>query len=448
MGADAGHVRAARLEARPVARIAGRLTVPGDKSISHRALMLGAIADGTTTIDGFLDAEDCLATAAAFEALGVTIETRSPTTRVVHGRGLRGLGAPRARLDFGNSGTAIRLMTGLLAGQPFDSELTGDASLRRRPMERIAEPLRRMGAEITTRDGCAPLAIKGGRPLRGIDYAVPVASAQIKSALMLAALYARGTTTLRSPGPSRDHTERMLAAMGASVEHDAGAHVVVVEPAEQLAAGPILVPGDFSSAAFFIVAGLIAGEPELVVENVGINPTRTGLMSVLRSMGARLELLNEREAGGEPVADIRVERSRLQGVTVPPELVPLMIDEFPIFFVAAAAAEGRTVVDGAGELRHKESDRIAVMARALAALGGRAEETPAGLVVDGGPLTGGVVDSEGDHRVAMALAVASLLSAAPITIQRTAEVATSYPDFAAAARSCGFDVRALEEPAE
>lgn len=444
MGNPAANTRVERLEARPVARVAGRLAVPGDKSISHRALMLGAIADGTTTIEGFLNGEDCLATAAAFEALGVTIETRSPTSLVVHGTGLAGLSPPRGALDFGNSGTAIRLMTGLLAGQPFDSELTGDASLRRRPMERIAGPLRRMGAEIATHEGRAPLAITGGRTLRGIDHALPVASAQIKSALMLAALYARGATTLRSPGPSRDHTERMLGAMGARVTHDADAHVVVVEPAERLQAGPVFVPGDFSSAAFFIVAGLIGAEPELVIEDVGVNPTRTGLLTALRAMGARIEIGNERLIGGEPVADIRVERSRLCGTTVPRELVPLMIDEFPVFFIAAAAAEGRTVVDGAEELRHKESDRIAVMARALEAVGGRAEERPAGLEIEGGPLTGGTVDSTGDHRVAMAFAVASLLSDAPITILRTAEVATSYPGFAAAARGCGFDVRSAE----
>lgn len=436
-----------RLVVRPVRRIAGRIAVPGDKSISHRALMLGAIADGVTRVGGFLNGDDCLATLAAFESLGIAIEARSPTSLVIHGKGLHGLSTPDGPLDFGNSGTAIRLMAGLLSGQPFDSVLTGDESLRRRPMERIAAPLVKMGAAITTRDGNAPLRITGGRRLRGIDYALPVASAQIKSAVLLAALYASGPTTLRSPGPSRDHTERMLAAMGVEVEWTPDAASLALNPPARLDACAIDVPGDFSSAAFFIVAGLLGADDGLVVEGVGVNPTRTGLLTVLRAMGARIELEAEREVGGEPVADIHVARSRLTGVTVPVELVPLMIDEFPALFVAAAAAEGRTVVDGAAELRHKESDRIAVAARALAALGGRAQERPAGLVVEGGGrLAGGTVDSEGDHRIAMAFAMASLLAERPITILNTAEVATSYPGFAAAARTAGLDLDALAEP--
>lgn len=445
MGAQARKDPAERLEAHPVETVAGSLSVPGDKSISHRALMLGAVAEGTTAVEGFLDGDDCLATAAAFESLGIPIETRSPTSLVIHGKGLHGLGAPSGPLDFGNSGTAIRLMAGLLAGQPFDSVLTGDASLRRRPMDRIAEPLGRMGAGITTRDGKAPLVITGGRALHGIDYALPVASAQIKSALMLAALYARGATTLRSPGPSRDHTERMLSAMGVKLEHDTRSHTLVIEPPERLEAGRVDVPGDFSSAAFFIVAGLLGADAGLTIERVGVNPSRTGLLTVLRSMGARIEARNEREVGGEPVADLHVVRSRLRGVTVPAESVPLMIDEFPILFIAAAAAEGRTLVDGAEELRHKESDRIAVMARALEAVGGHVEERPAGVAIEGRRLAGGTVDSEGDHRVAMAFAIASLISDAPISILNTAQVATSFPGFAAAARACGLDVR---EPAE
>jgi 3-phosphoshikimate 1-carboxyvinyltransferase len=433
-----------RFHASPVNRIGGRITVPGDKSISHRALMLGAIAEGTTTVRGFLASEDCLATQAALEAMGVAIKRRDDSV-VIDGVGPHGLRAPEALLDLGNSGTGIRLLMGLLAGQSFDSTLTGDASLRQRPMERVAAPLRQMGAQIATSDGGRPpVAVRGGAKLRGIDYRLPMASAQVKSALLLAALSASGTTTIRSPGPSRDHTERMLESMGVRLGRavDGVGHTVSLAGPAALRGGQVLVPADFSSAAFFIVAGCLAARDGLVVENVGINPTRTGLLAILRQMGARIELRNERFVGAEPVADIEVLQSELSGVVVPPELVPLAIDEFPILFIAAAAAKGTTAVSGAEELRKKETDRIAVMARALKAVGVEVEERPDGARIVGGALRGGTIDSGGDHRIAMAFAIASVRAEAPIEILNTAEVATSFPNFLDVARAAGLKVTA------
>jgi 3-phosphoshikimate 1-carboxyvinyltransferase len=430
----------------PTNRVGGRITVPGDKSISHRSLMLGAIAEGTTVVRGFLASEDCLATQAALEAMGVSIERQRDGLVRIDGVGAKGgLRAPSRILDLGNSGTAIRLLMGLLAGQPFDSRLTGDASLQRRPMERVAAPLRQMGARITTAEGGRPpVAIGGGASLHGIDYELPMASAQVKSALLLAALFARGTTTVRSPGPSRDHTERMLESMGVQLTSAAAGvgHTVALAGPAKLRGREVLVPADFSSAAFFIVAACLAARDGLVIENVGINPTRIGLLTILREMGARIELRNERTLGAEPVADLLVLQSELHGIEVDPALVPLAIDEFPILFIAAAAARGETVVSGADELRKKETDRIAVMARALEAVGVEVEERPDGARIVGGRIGGGTVDSRGDHRVAMSFAVASVRAGAPIEILNTAEVATSFPNFLDVAAAAGLDVRA------
>jgi 3-phosphoshikimate 1-carboxyvinyltransferase len=429
----------------PTNRVGGRITVPGDKSISHRALMLGAIASGTTVVRGFLASEDCLATQAALEAMGVSIERQRDGLVRIEGVGAQGLRAPSKILDLGNSGTAIRLLMGLLAGQPFDSKLTGDASLKQRPMERVAAPLRQMGARIATADGGRPpVAIGGGASLRGIDYALPMASAQVKSALLLAALFADGTTSVRSPGPSRDHTERMLKSMGVRLTSSAAGvgHTVTLAGPAKLRGREVLVPADFSSAAFFIVAACLAARDGLLIENVGINPTRIGLLTILREMGARIELRNERTLGAEPVADLQVFQSELRGIVVRPELVPLAIDEFPILFIAAAAAKGETIVSGADELRKKETDRIAVMARALEAVGVEVEERPDGARIVGGRIGGGTIDSRGDHRIAMSFAVASVRAGAAIEILNTAEVATSFPNFLEVAAAAGLDVRA------
>jgi len=434
-----------RFRAVPTTHIGGRITVAGDKSISHRALMLGAIAEGTTVVHGFLASEDCLATQGALEAMGVVIEREPEGFVRIEGAGARGLRAPTKVLDLGNSGTGIRLLMGLLAGQPFASELTGDASLRQRPMERVAAPLRLMGARITTAGGGRPpVAMGGGARLTGIDYALPMASAQVKSALLLAALRASGTTTVRSPGPSRDHTERMLQSMGVrlGLSTDGAGHTVTLNGPATLRGFEVRVPADFSSAACFLVAGCLGARDGLLIENVGINPTRTGLLAILREMGAAIELRNQRSVGAEPVADLWVTQSELKGIAVPPELVPLAIDEFPILFIAAAAATGETIVSGADELRKKETDRIAVMAQGLKTVGIEVEERPDGARIVGGRLRGGTIDSRGDHRIAMSFAVASLCASEPIEILNTAEVATSFPNFLDVARAVGLQVLA------
>jgi 3-phosphoshikimate 1-carboxyvinyltransferase len=420
----------------PCAGIAGQVRVPGDKSISHRALMLGAIASGTTQVEGFLEGEDCLATLRAVASLGVNVQRPAPGEVVIEGVGLRGLGRPRSVLDMGNAGTAMRLFMGLLSPQGFDSELVGDESLMRRPMERVAKPLRAMGAQIDTQDGRPPVRIRGGAALRGLRYEMPVASAQVKSAVLLAGLYAEGETTVVEPAVTRDHTERMLQSFGANVVARGGSATVL--PAAQLEATRISVPGDFSSAAFFIVAACIGAREPFVIEGVGVNPTRTGLLEMLALMGADLRLVNHRSAGAEPVADIEVRPARLRGIRVPERLVPLAIDEFPAFFIAAACADGETRVTGAEELRVKESDRIAVMARGLDSLGVQNEVRADGLSIEGGPFGGGVVESHGDHRVAMSFAVASLRASAPIEIRDVANVGTSFPGFATTARAVGL----------
>lgn len=422
----------------PVERVEGQIRVPGDKSISHRALMLGALADGTTTISGFLPGADCLATMAALEAMGVGIQRPDATTVSIAGCGLHGLTAPLAALDMGNSGTAMRLFAGLLSGQKFDSTLSGDASLSRRPMERVAVPLRLMGALIETRDGCPPLQITGDQPLRGIHYEMPVASAQVKSALLLAGLYASGSTSITEATVTRDHTERMLSLFGWPTMPDKNR--VTLRDGGRLTATRVEVPGDLSSAAFFLLAGCLAEQGELVLEAVGLNPTRTGILRILEMMGADLEIDEHSRDAGEPSGRIVVRPSRLHGIRIPPEFVSTAIDEFPLVFVAAALADGETVISGAAELRHKESDRIAVMVRGLKILGAVVEELPDGAVIQGGGLTGGEIDSGGDHRVAMAFAVAAVAAQGSIRIRDTENVATSFPDFISCARSAGLKV--------
>jgi 3-phosphoshikimate 1-carboxyvinyltransferase len=421
----------------------GHIDVPGDKSISHRALLLGAVAVRPITVSGFLDSADCRATLGALEQLGVRFERRDGDGALhVSGPGGGRLHDPARPLDLGNSGTGIRLLAGLLAGQGINARLTGDASLRRRPMERIAAPLREMGAVIETDGGHPPITLTAGEPLHAIDYALPVASAQIKSAILLAAQRVAGTTTVRQPAVTRDHTERLLDALGARIRFDAAS--VSLEGPCRLDGGVIRVPGDFSSAAFFLVAGLLRAPRGLLIRNVGINPTRIGLLEILGEMGGSIEIRNERRYGAEPVADLFVRRSPLRGIDVPPELVALAIDEFPVLFVAAAAADGLTRVRGAEELRVKESDRIDSMARALAALGVAVRPLDDGMDIRGSRIRGGQVDSAGDHRVAMAMAVAGLAADGPVSILDTANVETSFPAFPAVARSVGFDLATVE----
>ena len=430
----------ARYRVTPVSQVRGRIRVPGDKSISHRTLMLGGIASGVTEVSGFLASADCLATLEAQRRMGVRVEQLSPTQLRVHGAGKGGLAAPKGDLDMGNAGTAIRLFMGLLAGQPFESTLTGDASLRKRPMERVAAPLRLMGAQIRTQDGKPPVRILPVPRLQAIDYVLPMASAQVKSAVLLAALHAEGTTRVAEPAPTRDHTERMLEGFGVSLRREAGQ--VWLASGQSLTGTPIDVPGDFSSAAFFIVAGAMAGAPGFTIENVGVNPTRTGLLDILRLMGADIRVHPRASAGAEPVADIEVRASDLRGIQVPEDLVPLAIDEFPVLFVAAACASGETVVTGAAELRVKESDRLAVMAEGLTRLGIVNELLPDGIRIQGGGrFQGGTVDSHGDHRIAMAFAVASLRSDGPILVEDVENVGTSFPGFVQVAQAAGLEVQ-------
>jgi 3-phosphoshikimate 1-carboxyvinyltransferase len=432
-----------KFEAHPARSVSGSMAVPGDKSISHRAMMLSGIADGTSEVTGFLASEDCLASLSAMRALGVRIEQPSPTHVVIHGVGLRGLQDARRVLDMGNAGTAMRLFTGLLSAQAFDSRLIGDASLMRRPMERVAKPLREMGADVRTHGGTPPVDIGGGRRLHGIEYRMAVASAQVKSAMLLAALYADSATTVIAPALSRDHSERMLAGCGVRLEID-GLRITL-HPPRALKNQRLDVPGDFSSAAFFIVAGLLGAAGEgLLIRNVGMNPTRTGLLDILRTMGASIEVCKPRESGAEPVADLLVRASPLRGIQVPAQLVPLAIDELPVLFIAAACAAGETVVTGAEELRVKESDRISAMSAGLDALGVVHRVLPDGMCIEGrgtgAAFSGGEVDSFGDHRIAMSFAVASLRAAKSISIRDVANVATSFPGFVDLARSAGLDI--------
>ncbi len=415
----------------------GQIEIPGDKSISHRAVMFAALADGVSRIDGFLEGEDTRATASIFSHMGVRIETPSTSQRIVHGVGVDGLRAPPTQLDCGNAGTGMRLLAGLLSGQPFNTVLVGDASLSKRPMGRVIEPLSLMGARIESASGgVPPLRIQGQQRLRGMDYTLEVASAQVKSAILLAGLYAGGETVLREPHPTRDYTERMLSAFGVAIEFSPG-HVRM-RGGQRLRATDIAVPADFSSAAFFLVAASIVPGSALRLQAVGLNPRRTGLLAALRAMGADITEHNRSEHGGEPVADLVVRYAPLHGIEVPVEIVPDMIDEFPALFVAAAAAQGQTVVRGAAELRVKESDRLASMSAGLRTLGIAVDETADGATVHGGQIGSGSVQSHGDHRIAMAFSVAAQVAAGAVAIADVANVATSFPGYDTLARRVGF----------
>lgn len=427
----------------PGGTLQGGVKVPGDKSVSHRSIMFGSLAEGRTHVSGFLEGEDSLNTLRAFRTMGVTISDPDDGNVIIDGVGLHGLKAPEGPLYMGNSGTAMRLMAGLLAGQAFDSELRGDKSLNGRPMRRVIDPLELMGAKIDSRDGKPPLIIRGGRRLKGIDYRLPMASAQVKSCLLLAGLYADGETAVTEPATTRDHTERMLQAFGYDVRSGEGR--ISLRGGGTLAGGALTVPADISSSAFFMVGASIAEGADIVLEQVGVNPTRTGVIDILGLMGADLELFNQRRLGGEPVADIRVRAAPLRGIDIPQELVPLAIDEFPVLFVAAACAEGATVLRGAEELRVKESDRIQVMADGLKVLGVHAEPTPDGIRIEGlgagGRLGGGEIDSHGDHRVAMAFSMAALRAGGELVIRDCANVNTSFPGYAELAGGAGLRIR-------
>jgi 3-phosphoshikimate 1-carboxyvinyltransferase len=422
----------------PSALSSGTVTVPGDKSISHRALMLGSIADGVTSIEGFLAGEDCLATLSALRQMGVRIEQESTTHLRIHGAGLRGLKPPSTALDLGNSGTAMRLFAGLLSGQSFPSELTGDESLTQRPMGRVIKPLEMMGAEIETSDGKPPLKIHPVSQLSGTLYRLPVASAQVKSAILLAGLYAGGETAVIEPAVTRDHTERMLRLMGVQVS--SGESQILLPAGQTLTATDIQVPADLSSAAFIILAAIFAKDCEVRITGVGVNPTRTGVIDILGRMGADISLDNVRLFGEEPVADIVVRSSHLHGIDVPAEVVSLAIDEFPLLFVAAGAAIGETRFSGLGELRVKESDRIASMASGLQTLGVSVEETGDGATIRGAEFSGGKIDSCGDHRVAMAFAIAGIRAEQPLRIDDTTAVNTSFPGFADCLQGLGANI--------
>jgi len=423
----------------PGGQLRGEARVPGDKSMSHRSIMLGSIAEGVTHVTGFLEAEDALSTLQAFRDMGVKIEGPENGCVTIHGVGKHGLKTPQKDLYLGNSGTSMRLLGGLLAGQPFNTVLTGDKSLSGRPMKRVTAPLTTMGAVINTTDsGTAPLAITGQNgQLQGIDYVMPMASAQVKSCLLLAGMYAQGETSVTEPAPTRDHTERMLTGFGYPVTRND--NKISINANGKLTACDIDVPSDISSAAFFLVGASIASGSDVTLKHVGINPTRTGVIDILRLMGSSIDVINEREVGGEPVADLHIVAKPLQGIDIPEDLVPLAIDEFPVLFVAAACAEGRTRLTGAEELRVKESDRIQVMADGLVQLGVDATSTPDGMVINGGKtIGGGVVDSHGDHRIAMAFAIAGLRASAPIKILDCANVNTSFREFKDIATKLGL----------
>lgn len=428
----------------PGGKLNGTLRVPGDKSISHRSIMLGSLAEGVTEVTGFLEGEDALATLQAFRDMGVVIEGPNNGEVKIHGVGLNGLQPPPGTIYCGNSGTSMRLLSGILAAQAFDTVMTGDPSLSKRPMERVAKPLRSMGAEIQTtgEKGTPPVTIRGRKTLQGIRYDMPVASAQVKSSVLLAGLWARGETVVTEPAPTRDHTERMLRGFGYEVKVQGA--TVTLKGGGKLTGTRIDVPADISSAAFFMVGASIAEGSDVTLQHVGLNPTRVGVINILRAMGGDLTVLNEREVGGEPVADIRIRSARLKGIRIPEDQVPLAIDEFPSLFIAAACAEGETVLTGAEELRVKESDRIQVMADGLTTLGIKAEPTPDGIVIQGGQIGSGRVVSHGDHRIAMSFAMAALRASGPIEIEDCANVATSFPDFTGLAKRAGLHISVTE----
>jgi 3-phosphoshikimate 1-carboxyvinyltransferase len=426
----------ATLTITPGKSLRGSIVVPGDKSVTHRAIILASLAEGVSRVSDYCRGEDCLNTMRALRSLGVRIDD-TPQELQVYGKGLWGLAEPTGPIDCGNSGTGIRLLAGVLAGQDFFTVLTGDESIRRRPMGRVVKPLRTMGATIAGRKGgeLAPLAITGTR-LKGISYHSPVASAQVKSSLLLAGLFADGTTTLREPSLSRDHTERMCAHFGIPLRREGCSVSIEGRPPVRWSGKPVVVPGDLSAAAFFIVGATILPGSDVTISSVGMNPTRTGVLDVLRAMGAKIEVFNLREQAGEPVADLRVRPATLHGVAIGPEQIPQTIDEFPILCVAAAVAEGDTTVTGAEELRVKESDRIATMARELRLMGASMEERPDGMVIHGlgrsgrnGSLSGATCASHGDHRVAMSLAIAALTGSTPTVIEDSDCVDTSFPGF-------------------
>ena len=413
---------------KPSGKLRGEITFPGDKSISHRSVMLGSIAKGDTRISGFLTGEDCLSTIDCFKKLGIDIEVNG-TDVTVHGKGLKGLSAPAETLDVGNSGTTLRLMSGILSAQPFTTRLTGDSSIQKRPMGRVASPLGLMGAKITSENEkmTAPLTIEGRR-LHGIDYTLPVASAQVKSALILAGLYADGETRITEPEATRDHTEIMLNYLGADIRKEGD--TIVVRPAAELTGRDITVPGDISSAAYFISAALISKDSEVLIKNVGVNPTRTGIITAFKAMGGNIELTNERTVCGEPVADILVRSSRLHGVVIKGAIIPKLIDEIPVIAAAACYASGETVIADAAELRVKESDRIKTMAAELGRMGATVIQTDDGMIILGGiPLHGAVCESYNDHRVAMSVAVAALGAKGETQIKDCGCVDISFPGY-------------------
>ncbi len=423
---------------KPSGKLRGEITVPGDKSISHRSVMLGSIAKGDTKISGFLTGEDCLSTIDCFKKLGIDIEVNG-TDVTVHGKGLKGLSAPAETLDVGNSGTTLRLMSGILSAQPFTTRLTGDSSIQKRPMGRVASPLGLMGAKITSENEkmTAPLTIEG-QSLHGIDYTLPVASAQVKSALILAGLYADGETRITEPEATRDHTEIMLNYLGADIRKEGD--TIVVRPAAELTGKDITVPGDISSAAYFIAAALISKDSEVLIKNVGVNPTRTGIITAFKAMGGNIELTNERTVCGEPVADILVRSSRLHGVVIKGAIIPKLIDEIPVIAAAACYASGETVIADAAELRVKESDRIKTMAAELGRMGATVIQTDDGMIILGGiPLHGAVCESYNDHRVAMSVAVAALGAKGETQIKDCGCVDISFPGYFEALKSLRED---------
>lgn len=442
-----------KFKVQPGGTIKGRIRVPGDKSISHRSIILGAVSEGVTTVTGFLEGDDSLATLKAFQEMGVKIEGPVDGNVTIHGVGLKGLKKPKVPLDMGNSGTAMRLMAGLLAGQDFESELIGDASLNKRPMKRVTEPLRAMGAHIETAEGgMPPLKIygKGTDSLTAIDYVLPMASAQVKSCVLLAGLYANGTTCTLEPAPTRDHTERMLNGFGYKVlseKIDSQQTRACLTGGGTLTGRHIDVPSDISSAAFFIAAAAVSKGSDLVIEHVGMNPTRVGIVDILQLMGADITLENAHEVGGEPVADVHIRYAPLKGIQIPEPLVALAIDEFPVLFVVAATAEGQTVVTGAEELRVKECDRIQVMVDGLQAVGIDAVPTEDGMIINGGVQAkqSAEIQSHHDHRISMAMTIAGLNAVSEIVIDDCANVNTSFPTFVELINQVGMQVSASKE---
>ena len=427
-----------RFQVKPGGSITGRLRAPGDKSMSHRTIMLGSIAEGITEATGFLEGQDALCTVNAFRAMGVTIDGPRNGQVRIQGVGLHGLKEPNETLDMGNSGTSIRLISGLLAAQSFDATMTGDASLTKRPMGRVITPLQQMGAVIDSHDERPPLTVRGRQSLKGIHYVMPMASAQVKSCVLLAGLYAEGRTSVIEPAPTRDHTERMLQGFGYAVDSENG--VISLSGGGNLQGAQLDIPADISSAAFFLVAASISEGSDLILEHVGINPTRSGVITILTLMGADIEIMNERTVGGEPVADLSVRSAKLKGIEIPEELVPLAIDEFPVLFIAAACADGETVLSGAEELRVKESDRIASMAEGLTRLGIANEVMPDGIRIQGGRMTGGEIDTYHDHRIAMSFSIAALRANGDIIVNDCDHVATSFPNFASLSKGIGLRI--------